>query len=119
MLDLKTVRENPDLVRESQRRRFEDPRIVDRVLELDERIRALKTETEGLRAERNRVSGLVPKTKDAAEKQQMIAAMRQVGDRIAALENELKELDQRLLDIMLRIPNIPDPSVHTGKDDSE
>ena len=119
MLDLKLIRENPDLLRESQRRRGEDVGVVDRLLAVDTRNRALKTEAEALRAERNRVSAAIPKTKDPQERQQMIAAMRTVGDRIAAMEHEITATDEEIRTILLGIPNIPHESVHEGKDDSE
>src|SRR5689334_1179698 len=119
MLDLKLIRENPDLLRESQRRRGEDVDVVDRLLAVDTRNRALKTEAEALRAERNRVSAEIPKTKDPQARQQKIAAMREVGDRIAAMEREITATDEEIRTILLGIPNIPHESVHEGKDDSE
>jgi seryl-tRNA synthetase len=119
MLDLKLIRENPDLLRESQRRRGEDAGVVDRLLAVDTRNRALKTEAEALRAERNRVSAEIPRTKDPAERQQKIAAMREVGDRIAAMERDITATDEEIRTILLGIPNIPHESVHEGKDDSE
>jgi seryl-tRNA synthetase len=119
MLDLKLIRENPDLLRESQRRRGEDVGVVDRLLAVDTRNRALKTEAEALRAERNRVSAEIPKTKDPQERQQKIAAMREVGDRIAAMERDITATDEEIRTILLGIPNIPHESVHEGKDDSE
>jgi seryl-tRNA synthetase len=119
MLDLKLIRENPDLLRESQRRRGEDVGVVDRLLAVDTRNRALKTEAEALRAERNRVSAEIPKTKDPQARQQKIAAMREVGDRIAAMEREITATDEEIRTILLGIPNIPHESVHEGKDDSE
>jgi seryl-tRNA synthetase len=119
MLDLKLFRENPDLVRESQRRRGEDVGVVDRVVEVDTRTRALKTEAEALRAERKRVSSEIPKIRDAAEREQKVAAMREVGDRIAAIEHEIDTTETALRDLLLSIPNIPHESVHEGKDDSE
>ena len=119
MLDLKLIRENPDLLRESQRRRGEDVGVVDRLLAVDTRNRALKTEAEALRAERNRVSAEIPKTKDPQERQQKIAAMREVGDRIAAMERDITATDEEIRTLLLGIPNIPHESVHEGKDDSE
>jgi seryl-tRNA synthetase len=104
MLDLKLIRENPDLLRESQRRRGEDVGVVDRLLAVDTR---------------NRVSAEIPKTKDPQGRQQKIAAMREVGDRIAAMEREITATDEEIRTILLGIPNIPHESVHEGKDDSE
>jgi seryl-tRNA synthetase len=119
MLDLKLIRENPDLVRESQRRRGEDSGVVDRLLEVDARNRALKTEAEALRAERKRVSTEIARLRDPQEREPRVAAMREVGDRISALEREIDATDQEVRAILLGIPNIPDASVHEGKDDSE
>src|SRR5689334_4030001 len=119
MLDLKLFRENPDLVRESQRRRGEDPDVVDRVLEIDTRTRTLKTEAEALRAERKRASSEIPRIRDTAEREARIAAMRDVGDRIAALKRDIGTTEAQLRELLLAIPNIPHESVHEGKDDSE
>ena len=119
MLDLRLIRENPDLVRESQRRRGEDVGLVDRLLDADARNRALKTEAEALRAERKRVSAEIPKMRDAAAREEKIAAMREVGDHITAIEREIDTTEAEVRDIQLSIPNIPHESVHEGKDDTE
>lgn len=119
MLDLKLIRENPDLLRESQRRRGEDGTVVDRLLEVDARNRTLKTEAEALRAERRRVSAEIPKLRDAVEREAKVAAMRAVGDRITALEHEIDVSEAEVRTILLGIPNIPHESVHEGKDDTE
>src|SRR3982751_5758141 len=117
MLDLKLIRENPDVVRESQRRRGEDVAVVDRLLEVDARNRALKTEAEALRAERKRVSAEIPKLRDAQERETKVAAMREVGDQITALEAKIDDSEAQIRTLMLGIPNIPHESVHEGKDD--
>ncbi len=119
MLDLKLIREEPDLVRESQRRRGEDAAVVDRILEIDARVRALKTEAEGLRAERNRGSAEIPRLRDRAARDAQIAAMRALGDQISALERETADAETALRDILLAVPNIPAPTVPQGKDNSE
>src|SRR5215213_7238505 len=105
MLDLRLIRENPDLVRESQRRRGEDVALVDRLLDADARNRALKTEAEALRAERKRVSAEIPKMRDATAREEKIAAMREVGDRIAAIDREIDTTEAEVREIQLRIPN--------------
>src|SRR6478672_3656491 len=79
MLDIRIFRETPDLVRQSQIKRGEDPGLVDQVLALDTRRRELQTRIDGARAERNTVSALIPKIKDPAEKQERITAMRALG----------------------------------------
>ncbi|HUS16021.1 MAG TPA: serine--tRNA ligase, partial [Chloroflexia bacterium] len=119
MLDLKLIRETPDLLRDSQRRRGEDVTVVDRVLDLDARNRALKTDAEALRAERKRVSMEIAKLRDAAERETKVVAMREVGDRITALEQEIDGTEEQLRALLLSIPNIPHESVHEGQDDSE
>ena len=119
MLDLKLIRENPDLLRESQRRRGEDVAVVDRLLAVDEQNRKLKTEAESLRAERKRVSLEIAKLRDATEREAKVTAMREVGDRITALEHEINSTEDEIRTILLAIPNIPHESVHEGKDDSE
>ncbi|HMA35621.1 MAG TPA: serine--tRNA ligase [Chloroflexia bacterium] len=119
MLDLKLIRENPDLVRESQRRRGEDPAVVAHLLAIDTRNRALKTEAEALRAERKRVSAEIPKIHEAAERAPKVAAMREVGERITAMEHEITATDDQIRTLLLSIPNIPHESVPEGKDDSE
>jgi seryl-tRNA synthetase len=106
-------------VRESQRRRGEDPGVVDEVLALDTRRRELQTAIDTARAERNTVSAQIPKIKDPAEKAARIAAMRAVGDQIDTAEAELRQVEEQQRDLLLRIPNIPDASVPFGKDDTE
>ena len=119
MLDLKLIRENPDLLRESQRRRGEDVTVVDRLLALDAENRRLKTEVEALRAERKRVSLEIAKLRDAAERDAKVTAMREVGDRITTLEHAITAGDDEIRTVLLGIPNIPHESVPEGKDDSE
>jgi seryl-tRNA synthetase len=91
MLDLNLIRENPDLVRTSLRNRQMEVSPVDDILRLDEKRRILLTQVETLKAERNAVSKEIGKMKDAAEREKKIAAMREVGDRIAAFDREVAE----------------------------
>ncbi|MBC7255070.1 MAG: serine--tRNA ligase [Chloroflexi bacterium] len=91
---------------------------IDEILTLDERRRQLLTEIEALRAERNRVSKEIPRLKDAAEKQRQIEAMREVGERIRSLEEALQPVEERLNAALLEVPNLPDPSVPIGPDES-
>ena len=83
MLDINLIREHPDLVRKSLADRQDDPAPVDKILALDVQRRATIQEVETLKAERNAVSKEIGRTKDAAERQAKIEAMRQVGDRIS------------------------------------
>ena len=96
MLDLNLIRENPDLVRMSLSNRQMDASPVDEILRLDEKRRALLTQVESLKAERNAVSKEIGKMKDAAEREKKIAAMREVGDQIAALDKEGAEVEASL-----------------------
>ena len=119
MLDINLIREKPDLVREALRKRQLDPGPVDQVLELDEQRRNLIQQVEGLKAERNLVSKEIGKMKDQSERQAKIDQMRGVGERIDALDINLREVEDRLDALMSEIPNIPDPEVPLGTDESQ
>ena len=115
MLSLQFIRENPALVREAlgKRQSSED---IDDILAFDERRRSLLTEVEALRARRNEVSREIGKTGERPP--QLIEEMRQMGDRIKSLDEQVGEIEEQLNDLLLRVPNIPHPSVPTGKDES-
>jgi seryl-tRNA synthetase len=116
MLSLQFIRENPDLVREAlQKRQFSEP--IDDILALDERRRSLLTEVEALRARRNEVSKQVGKMDEKPP--QLIEEVRQIGSRIKALDERLKAIEEELNDLLLRVPNIPHPSVPVGRDESD
>jgi seryl-tRNA synthetase len=117
MIDLAYIRDHPDEVRQAMRDLFTEAPI-DEILALDERRRQILSGLEELRAERNRVSKEVPRTRDQAAKQQLIEAMREVGERIKALEEALQPVQQRLDTALLEAPNLPDPSVPIGPDES-
>ncbi len=119
MLDITIIRETPEVVRKAMRDRQLDPAPVASILELDEKSRALIAEGETLKAERNAVSKEIGKMKEPAERQAKIEAMRAVGDKIAALDKELGEIEGQLTQLAAIIPNLPDPRTHYGKDDSE
>jgi seryl-tRNA synthetase len=119
MLDLNLIRENPELVRTSLRNRQMDDSSVDEILQLDENRRALLTQVESLKAERNAVSKEIGKLKDAAEREQKIAAMREVGDRIAALDKEVAGVEANLLALTAALPNIPDQRTPIGASEDE
>ena len=124
MLDIKFVRENPEIVKQNIRNKFQDQKLglVDEVIELDAQKRAAQQEADGLRADRNRLSKQIGalmgqgKRNEAEEVKKQVAAQ---ADRLAELSEKEKELDERILKIMMVIPNIIDPSVPIGKDDSE
>jgi seryl-tRNA synthetase len=119
MLDINLIREKPDLVRKALRDRQMDPAPVDAILKLDERRRGLLAGVEALKAERNTVSREIGQMKEAVSRQVKIEAMRSVGDKIAALDKELSEIEEELKSITANIPNIPDGRTPFGKDDSE
>ncbi len=118
MLDLELLRHEPERVREALLKRNDDPKLVDEILLLDERRREAVQEVEILRAERNRVSKEIGAMKEPTTRQARIAEMREVGDRIAALEQGLREIETAFNDKQLWLPNIPDASVPVGPDES-
>jgi seryl-tRNA synthetase len=91
---------------------------IDEIIALDERRRAALSEVEALRAQRNAVSKQIPQMKDAQEKQRLVLEMREVGERIKAVEGELSPIQERLDQALLEVPNLPDPSVPVGPDDT-
>lgn len=117
MLDLNFIREHPDQVKEALVK-LNETAPIDEILETDERRRQLLVEVEGLRARRNAVSKEIARMQDPAEREAKIAEMRQVGDRIALLEDELREVEKRLYELQLQVPNMPHPSVPVGPDES-
>ena len=124
MLDIKFVRENPDVVRQNIRNKFQDAKLplVDEVIELDAQLRKAQQRGDSLRADRNRISkeigGFMAKgQKDEAEKAK--AQVKEFSDELEALEKQEEELSEKVKKIMMTIPNIIDPSVPIGKDDSE
>ncbi len=119
MLDINLFRETPEVVRQALERRQIDPAVVDRVLALDAERRSLLARAETLKAERNAVSKEIGKSKDAAERQQKIEAMRKVGDEITVLDERVRQLDEALQAEVAGIPNLPHPAVPLGKDESE
>jgi seryl-tRNA synthetase len=118
MLDIALIREQPERVRDALQTLGADRALVDPILALDVRRRELLTEVEALRAERNRVSKQIGRMRDQAQREPLIAEMRQVGDRISALEEELRGVESELDMAMLAVPNLPHPSVPVGPDDT-
>jgi len=119
MLDINLVRENPDLVRTALKNRQMDISPVDDILRLDEKRRTLLTEVEQLKAERNTVSKEISKMKDTGEREQKIAAMREVGDKIAALDKEVAGVEEELTSLTSALPNIPDERTPIGASEDE
>jgi seryl-tRNA synthetase len=119
VLDLKALRDDPEPFRRGLARR--DRALagdVDRLLELDERRRRLTTEVEGLRAEQNRVSKAVGSAA-GGERDRLIASVREVSDRLKALEPELADADEELRALLARVPNVPHDSVPEGETDED
>jgi seryl-tRNA synthetase len=119
MLDINLIRENPDLVRTSLKNRQMDTSSVDDILKLDEQRRTLLTEVEKLKAERNVVSKEISKMKDAAERETKIAEMREVGDKISALDKEVADVDAKLTTLTSVMPNIPDKRTPLGTSEDD
>ena len=124
MLDLKFVRENPEAVKQNIRNKFQDAKLplVDEVIELDAKNRAAKSEADNLRASRNKLSKQIGQLMGQGKIEEAEAVKAQVTQnaaRLAELEELEGELEDKILKIMMTIPNIIDPSVPIGKDDSE
>ena len=124
MIDIKFLRENPDVVKENIKKKFQDSKLplVDEVIELDAQLRKAQQRGDSLRADRNRISkeigGFMAKgQKEEAEKAKV--QVKEFSDELAALEKQEEELSEKVKKIMMTIPNIIDPSVPIGKDDSE
>ena len=124
MLDIKFIRENKELVKENIKKKFQDEKLplVDEVVELDKQIRLLKQEGESLRASRNDLSkqiGLYMRNKDFAKAEEIKQTVTKNNERIAEIDPLLAECEAKLYEKMLVIPQMIDPSVPVGKDDSE
>ena len=124
MLDIRFVRENPDAVKENIKKKFQDSKLplVDEVIELDAQSRAAQQEADKLRADRNRISKQIGALMGQGKKEEAEEAKAQVasfGNRLTELEAQEAELAEKIKKIMMTIPNIIDPSVPIGKDDSE
>jgi seryl-tRNA synthetase len=124
MLDLKFVRENPEIVKENIKNKFQDSKLplVDEVIGLDEQNREAKQEGDALRAERNKLSkqiGAFMGQGKREEAEEMKKKVTDASEHLAQLEEKERELEEKIKKIMMIIPNILDPSVPIGKDDSE
>ena len=124
MLDIRFVRENPDIVKENIKKKFEDHKLpmVDEVIELDKEVRAAQQEGDEIRAKRNSLSkeiGALMKEGKKEEAEEVKAKVNANAKRLQELEEKENELRAKIRKIMLLIPNIIDPSVPIGKDDSE
>ena len=124
MLDIKFLRENPEIVKENIRKKFQDRKLVlvDEVIELDQQSRKAKQEADALRANKNKISKQIGalmaqgKNEEAEQTKQLV---KEQGERLAQLEEEEKRLSDEITKRMMVIPNIIDPTVPIGEDDSK
>ena len=124
MLDMKFVRENPDIVKQNIKNKFQDAKLplVDEVIELDKQSRATQQEADSLRAERNALSKQIGALMGQGKKEEAEEVKKKVNEKsdyLEELEKKEAELQEKVTKIMMTIPNIIDPSVPIGKDDSE
>lgn len=124
MLDIKFVRTNPEVVKQNIKNKFQDEKLplVDEVLEMDARNRAIKQEVEALRAEKNKISKQIGAMMAQGKKEEAEKLKKRIAenaDRVETLSKEEKEVEEKIKKDMMTIPNIIDPSVPIGKDDSE
>ncbi|HOQ14742.1 MAG TPA: serine--tRNA ligase, partial [Bacillota bacterium] len=124
MLDIKFVRENPDIVKQNIKNKFQDEKLplVDKVIAIDAERRAHIAEMESLRSERNKLSkqiGVLMGQKKIEEAEQLKAKVTSFTERLEYEEKRAKETEEEMTAILMRLPNIIDPSVPIGRDDSE
>ena len=124
MIDIKFLRENPEVVKQNIRNKFQDSKLplVDEVIELDKRNREIKQQVEALRADRNKISKMIGGLMKEGKREEAEEAKRKVtanAETVEQLSAEEKEVEEKIKKIMMTIPNIIDASVPIGKDDSE
>ena len=124
MIDIKLLRTNPELVKENIKKKFQDEKLplVDEVIELDERVRKLKADGDELRSYKNKASSMIGqlmREKKIEEANKIKEELAHLPEKIASNEKETTEVEARIKQIMMTIPNIIDPTVPIGKDDSE
>ena len=118
MIDLKLIREHPDLVRR-EIAKLNTTAPIDEILALDAKRRDLLQQVEALKAQRNAASKEIARLKDPAAREARIAEQRAVGERISLLDAEVRSVDERLNQLLLEVPNLPHPDVPVGKDETE
>ncbi|MFZ3071025.1 MAG: serine--tRNA ligase [Anaerolineaceae bacterium] len=119
MLDLKLIREQPEMIRESLQKRHMETAVVDQIIQLDEERRALILSVESKKAERNAVSKEIGRMKEPAKREEKIQAMRTLGNEISTLDERLKQVEADLHQTVAGVPNTPDPDVPVGLDDKD
>jgi seryl-tRNA synthetase len=116
MLDIKLIRENPELIRQALEKRG-NTFALENILEIDERYRRLLRQVEQFRAQHNEVSKQLGKAEEKPP--QIIAEMRQLGEKTSSLQRETSQVKANLDSLLLELPNIPHPSVPLGRDESD
>lgn len=119
MFDINLIRENPDVVRKGLQDRQMDTAVVDQVVDLDVKRRSLLSEVERMKADRNAVSKEIGKMKDPVERQARIDSMRDLGDKIASLDEEVRHVDSDLQNLLSNIPNLPSPQTPYGRNEAD
>jgi seryl-tRNA synthetase len=119
MLDIKLIREQPQVVKEALQKRQMETTIVDQVMTIDAQRRKILVEVETLKAERNAVSKEISQSKNPKEREIKITAMREVGEQISTLDEKVQRVDEELNKLIAIIPNIPDADVPIGKDETQ
>ena len=124
MIDIKFLRENPETVKENIRKKFQDEKLplVDEVIQLDAESRKAQKEADELRADRNRISKEIGALMGQGKREEAMAKKEQVAanaQKLVELEKKEEELQEKILKIMMVIPNIIDPSVPIGRNDTE
>ncbi|MEJ2446915.1 MAG: serine--tRNA ligase [Anaerolineales bacterium] len=119
MLDIQLFRDEPEKVREGLAKRQLDTAVVDQVIEMDQQRRELIQKVEAMRAEKNTSSKEIGQIRNPKDREQKIAAMRILGDKLDSAETELSELEPKLEALLATLPNLPDPRVPLGADESE
>jgi seryl-tRNA synthetase len=119
MLDIRLIREQTELGKNALRKRHMDTDLIDEIVALDEKRRALILDVESKKAERNAVSKEIGRMKDKEEREAKIDSLRTLGDDITALDEKLKGVESILYYQVATIPNIPDPAVPVGVDDKD
>jgi seryl-tRNA synthetase len=120
MLNIKLIRENPEVVSEALKKRGEDTSSLDKILEIENRRRDLLKDVEEMRQKRNSISQQIGRLKqEGQDASGVLAEAKKISDNMASSEESLRNLEIQVRDILLLIPNIPDESVPVGKDDTE
>ena len=119
MLDIKVLRQEPERIKEALKKRF-NPLDIEPAIELDKQRRAILAEVEQKKAKQNEITKQIPQMKKNGENtDQIFAEMKELSNDIKADDEKVRDIDEQLRNFMLRIPNIPNPEVPVGKDDTE